>query len=147
MGLLKVRWFLLSKRGLLVVLDTSILMLAVEHRIDLFGEISRLIPMAHKCVLITSVYNELNNMINSKASKEKLLTRVALKMADNCEIVNFEEVKSADDSILEFAKRNLGNVIVATNDAELRRKLRMLSIPVIYVRDFNHLEMDGEVSW
>jgi len=137
----------LSKRGLIVVLDTSILMLAAEHRIDLFGEISRLIPMAHKCVILTSVYNELNNMINSKSGKEKLLARVALKIAGNCEVVNFEDNKIADDSILEFAKGNVGKVIVATNDAELRRKLRMLSIPVIYVRGFNHLEMDGEVYW
>jgi len=137
----------LSKRGLIVVLDTSILMLAAEHRIDLFGEISRLIPMAHKCVILTSVYNELNNMINSKSGKEKLLARVALKIAGNCEVVNFEDNRVADDSILEFAKGNVGKVIVATNDAELRRKLRMLSIPVIYVRGFNHLEMDGEVSW
>ena len=137
----------MSKRGLIVVLDTSILMLAAEHRIDLFGEISRLVPMAHKCVLLTSVYNELNNMINSKSGKEKLLARVALKMAGNCELINVENIKGADDSILEFAKGNLGNVIVATNDAELRRKLRMLSIPVIYVRDSNHLEMDGEVPW
>jgi rRNA-processing protein FCF1 len=129
------------------VLDTSILMLAAEHRIDLFGEISRLIPMAHKCVILTSVYNELNNMINSKSGKEKLLARVALKIAGNCEVVNFEDNKIADDSILEFAKGNVGKVIVATNDAELRRKLRMLSIPVIYVRGFNHLEMDGEVYW
>lgn len=137
----------MSKRGLIVVLDTSILMLAAEHRIDLFGEISRLIPMAHKCVILTSVYNELNNMINSKSGKEKLLARVALKIAGNCEVVNFEDNRVADDSILEFAKGNVGKVIVATNDAELRRKLRMLSIPVIYVRGFNHLEMDGEVSW
>ncbi|MCC6017554.1 MAG: hypothetical protein LM601_00725 [Candidatus Verstraetearchaeota archaeon] len=137
----------MSKRGLIVVLDTSILMLAAEHRIDLFGEISRLIPMAHKCVILTSVYNELNNMINSKSGKEKLLARVALKIAGNCEVVNFEDNKIADDSILEFAKGNVGKVIVATNDAELRRKLRMLSIPVIYVRGFNHLEMDGEVYW
>jgi rRNA-processing protein FCF1 len=122
-------------------------MLAAEHRIDLFGEISRLIPMAHKCVILTSVYNELNNMINSKSGKEKLLARVALKIAGNCEVVNFEDNRVADDSILEFAKGNVGKVIVATNDAELRRKLRMLSIPVIYVRGFNHLEMDGEVSW
>jgi rRNA-processing protein FCF1 len=129
------------------VLDTSILMLAAEHRIDLFGEISRLIPMAHKCVILTSVYNELNNMINSKSGKEKLLAKVALKIAGNCEVVNFEDNKIADDSILEFAKGNVGKVIVATNDAELRRKLRMLSIPVIYVRGFNHLEMDGEVYW
>lgn len=137
----------MSKRGLIVVLDTSILMLAAEHRIDLFGEISRLIPMAHKCVILTSVYNELNNMINSKSGKEKLLAKVALKIAGNCEVVNFEDNKIADDSILEFAKGNVGKVIVATNDAELRRKLRMLSIPVIYVRGFNHLEMDGEVYW
>jgi len=137
----------LGETGLLVVLDTSILMLAVEHGIDLFGEISRLVPMLHKCVVLTSVYNELNNMSKSKSNKEKLLARAALKMVSKCEIVNFKENEGADDSILEFAKNNFRKVIVATNDAELRRKLRMLSIPVIYIRESNYLEMDGEVSW
>jgi len=122
-------------------------MLAVEHGIDLFGEISRLVPMLHKCVVLTSVYNELNNMSRSKSNKEKLLARAALKMVSKCEIVNFKENEGADDSILEFAKNNFRKVIVATNDAELRRKLRMLSIPVIYIRESNYLEMDGEVSW
>ncbi|MCS7368216.1 MAG: hypothetical protein NDF57_00625 [archaeon GBS-70-058] len=137
----------MGETGLLVVLDTSILMLAVEHGIDLFGEISRLVPMLHKCVVLTSVYNELNNMSKSKSNKEKLLARAALKMVSKCEIVNFKENEGADDSILEFAKNNFRKVIVATNDAELRRKLRMLSIPVIYIRESNYLEMDGEVSW
>jgi len=137
----------LCETGLLVVLDTSILMLAVEHGIDLFGEISRLVPMLHKCVVLTSVYNELNNMSKSKSNKEKLLARAALKMVNKCEIVNFKETEGADSSILEFAKNNFRKVIVATNDAELRRNLRMLSIPVIYIREYNYLEMDGEVSW
>jgi len=36
--------------------------------------------------------------------------------------------------------------VVATNDARLRRELRRLGVPVIYLRGLGKLELEGELT-
>jgi rRNA-processing protein FCF1 len=46
-----------------------------------------------------------------------------------------------DEMILRLSKEK--GVPVATNDRSLRRKLRDINIPVVYVREKSHLSLEG----
>jgi len=57
---------------------------------------------------------------------------------------------TTDDKIIEYAKRVLSEgkikLIVATNDRELKRRLRTLGVPVIIYRERDHrIWLNGEV--
>ncbi len=67
----------------------------------------------------------------------------ALKLAEKCKYVAIEsdEKLHTDDVIVKVAKA--WNSPVFTNDSQLRRRLRDISVPVIYVRQKSRLEIDG----
>ena len=48
--------------------------------------------------------------------------------------------KKGDDAIIYFAEKYSG--IVVTNDRELRKRLKDISIKVIYLRNKQHLVLD-----
>ena len=56
--------------------------------------------------------------------------------------VEQEPNETKDDVIVRMARE--WKCPVATNDQKLRKKLRDIGIPVIYLRQKNRLEVDGE---
>jgi rRNA-processing protein FCF1 len=51
---------------------------------------------------------------------------------------------SPDDAIVEAARK--WDCPVFTNDRKLRRRLRNINVPVIYVRQKSRLEIDGRIK-
>ena len=70
----------------------------------------------------------------------------ALKLAEKWKYVQVENDKriTTDDSIVQVAKN--WNSPVFTNDRQLKKKLRDISVPVIYVRQKSRLDIDGMIS-
>jgi len=72
--------------------------------------------------------------------------KLALKLIEEkCTIIDLDEVRglNTDESILKAAIKL--EAVVATNDRELRKKLRSKGIPTIFLREYSHLEIDGYV--
>jgi rRNA-processing protein FCF1 len=69
----------------------------------------------------------------------------ALKLAENCMQVEIEVPESTlvDDVIIEAAEE--WGAMVFTNDRQLRKRLRDISVPVIYLRQKSRLAIDGLV--
>jgi rRNA-processing protein FCF1 len=69
----------------------------------------------------------------------------ALKLAEKCKYVEVDDSASAliDDIIVKIAKE--GGFPVFTNDRQLKKRLRDISVPVIYVRQKSRLEIDGMI--
>ena len=69
----------------------------------------------------------------------------ALKLADKCKYFEVDAPRSAlvDDVIVKIAEE--WNAPVFTNDKQLRKRLRDISMPVIYVRQKSRLEIDGMI--
>ena len=128
---------------LMVLLDTSILLLAVEKPLDLFGEIERLVNVNHYNVILSHVYDELDHMVMTGSPKERLAARAALALARRCRLVDFEFPGDADSAIIDFSRKH--RVVVVTNDLLLRRRLRRINVPVLFLRGFDHLELEGEI--
>ena len=58
--------------------------------------------------------------------------------------VENDEKLTTDDAIVKVAKNWSSPVF--TNDRQLKKKLRDISVPVIYVRQKSRLDIDGMIS-
>ncbi len=125
-----------------VVLDSNFLILPLTLRLDIFSEIERLLSGRVEFLVVSSVRKELEKL-SSKNSEIGRRAAFALKLLDRCIYVNLdlEQRTTVDETLVEFARQN--KVIVATSDMPLRKKLRDINVPVIYVRDYSRLELEG----
>ncbi len=131
------------KRTLKVILDSNALLVPIQFKIDIFSELDRLINRNFDLILLTPVKRELETVAQKSSPKVRKQAIYALQLAEKCKLVDVEMglTKEVDDIILETAKK--WQAAVFTNDVQLRKRLRDISVPVIYVRQKLRLEIDG----
>ena len=121
------------ERKPLIILDTNMLMLIAEG-VNVFEQIEEKLAIKPRYIVLKPVMKELEKLASSGkpgiARKALFAKQIAEKY---CEIVDVEKEGNVDDIILEYAREH--NAAVATNDRELRRKLREKGIPEIYIRE------------
>jgi rRNA-processing protein FCF1 len=125
-----------------VILDANFLLVPFQFKVDIFSEIEALIGGFEQIVLSTTM-EELKRLSKAKSEKTRRSFLAALELAKKCRIVDVElrSGESYDDAILRVAGE--GKYIVATNDSNLRKRLRDKGITTIFLRQKSHLEMDG----
>ena len=125
-----------------VILDSNFLMMPIQFHIDVFRELDELLNQKVETVTPSPVYEEIKRIAcgKSKLAKE---AKLALKIAEKSEVfeVKLGPGESTDDLIVRLASE--WGCLVATNDRELRRKLRDLTVPVIYLRQKSRLAIEG----
>ncbi len=119
-----------------ILLDTNMILTPFEFSIDLLGEMQRVIPGKIELITLEPVIKEL------KRKKRG----VGLKLVEKLKIEVLPADGRADDAIVKFAEKNK-DVIVATNDDALKKRLRDLGVPVIIVRGKQKLDLIGYVGW
>ena len=125
-----------------VLLDSNFLMIPLELHIDVFQEIQNLLGKKVEFILIKPVYDELQTL-SMGSSKVGRQAAYALKLAQRCRTMNVEaKAKESTDYVIARVAKEKG-AIVATLDLELRKRLRNISVPVIYLRERSRLEVDG----
>lgn len=129
--------------ALKVILDSNALFVPLEFKLDIFVEVEHLLNRNVDYVLLSPVKRELELLATKDSPKIRRQAVYALKLAEKCKYVAVDEDEklSTDDAIVKVAKA--WNSPVFTNDRQLRRKLRDISVPVIYVRQKSRLEIDG----
>lgn len=123
-----------SKRPL-VVLDTNMLMLAASG-IRVFEQIEEELESKPVFVVLKPVHDELVKLASNSKGVTAKMAHLALKLVEQfCVVVDYalKPGESVDDAIVNFALQN--RAIVATNDKELRRKLRQIGIGEAYFRE------------
>jgi rRNA-processing protein FCF1 len=132
--------------SLQIIIDSNILLLAAEGLFNLHLEIERLVPQKHRLVFLSSCEDELE-LVAEKSSKLARKAQLAKEICSHLEIINYpkENHEFVDDKILEYALNNQP-CVVATNDNELKQKLRKNKIAVIFVKTKNHLELLGSIN-
>ena len=73
------------------------------------------------------------------------MAALALKFAEECKYVEVKSSKKTVDDVL-FEVANKWKMPVFTNDSQLRKRLRDISVPVIYVRQKSCLEIEGMIQ-
>jgi rRNA-processing protein FCF1 len=129
-----------------VILDSNALFVPLQFKIDIFEELKQLLNRNVEFVLLSTVKNELELLVAKDSPKISHEAIFALKLAKKCKLVPIEndEKLTADDAIVKVAKS--WNSPVFTNDRQLKKKLRDISVPVIYVRQKSRLDIDGMIS-
>jgi len=130
------------RRPLRVILDSNFLFLPAQFGIDIFEAIQDLLCRRVELVLPSPVYEETIRA----ASRYQGPERLAAELAKRCVVIPVEKLpgESVDDLIVRLARE--WRCPVATNDRALRKRLRAIGVPVIYLRGLGKLEVDGEVS-
>jgi len=132
------------KKPLKVILDSNALFVPLQFKIDIFEELEKLLNMKFELILLSPIRRELENLAENGSPKMQKNASYALKMAEKCNLVELDEKiagSSPDDTIFQVAREWKSPVF--TNDRELRKRLRNINVPVIYVRQKSRLGIDG----
>jgi rRNA-processing protein FCF1 len=132
-----------QKKTLRVILDSNALFVPLQFKIDIFSELERLLKGHFELILLSAVKRELETLAEKGSPKMRKNALYALKLAEKCRYLRVNDSASAstDDIIIKVAKEQ--SFFVFTNDKRLRKKLRNISVPVVYLRQKSHLEIDG----
>jgi rRNA-processing protein FCF1 len=112
-----------------VILDANFLMDLIRFKIPL-EEVYELVGYEAKLFTLTSVLSELEKIARKKGRDAKY-AKVSLKLIElkKIEVLNLN--KKTDEALLSLADEK---TIIATNDKNLRKKLREKGFKTIYVR-------------
>ncbi|MGE4274979.1 MAG: PIN domain-containing protein [Candidatus Methanomethylophilaceae archaeon] len=113
-----------------VILDTNALLMPFERRLNIDLEVQRLLGNV-RMVIPEPLLGELRRSHNKYAT-------AALALAAKYETLPTDS--RGDDAVLELAVRLQAPVL--TNDKQLRARLRMQGIPLIYLRSGSHLILE-----
>jgi rRNA-processing protein FCF1 len=134
------------KKHLRIILDSNALFVPFQFKIDIFEELKKLLNMKFELALLSPIRLELEKLAEKGSPKMRKNASYALKMTEKCKSVELDEQyarSSPDDAIFQMARE--WKCPVFTNDRELRKKLRNINVPVIYVRQKSRLEIDGRI--
>jgi rRNA-processing protein FCF1 len=136
----------IRKAPIKVIVDSNALFAPSQFKIDVFGELERLLKRRFELILLSPVKYELELLAETGSPKTRRMAGYALKLSENFTYVKVDygaSTQEADDGIFRTAAA--WKAPVFTNDVHLRQRLRDISVPVIYVRQKSHLEIDGKI--
>jgi len=134
----------LLKKKTKVILDTNFLFVPGELGVDIFSEIERLMNEPYEICVIQETVDELQNLIVKYGKKkEGFNAKLGFIMIKQKGLKTLPSSTSeyADDAILSWGRKNPKKTIVATQDKELRKKLRDDSIRVIELKQKGYLTL------
>lgn len=124
-----------------ILCDTNFLLVPLRFGVDVFTEADEALNDLTEFCVSRRVLDEINLLRKkAKPSLEKELL-FALKMAEQCELIEDKSETQVDDSLIHLAKRH--NMVIGTTDSELRKKARKEGVKVIYLRQKRYLLLDG----
>ena len=121
-----------------IILDTNFLLIPLQFMVDIFSEINRICDFNYKLCIYENSIDELKNIIEKQSGKNRKAAQFALKLIKlkNIEIIKSNQ-KDVDSLILENLDKDL---IIATLDINLRKKLLKKGASVIVLRQKKYLQ-------
>lgn len=134
-----------KEQPLKVILDANFFFVPSQFNLDIFEELKNLINQRFDPILLSSTLKELQGLAESDSPKERKQAQLALRFAEKCRDVPVEKAsdETYDDVIVRVAAA--WKSPVATNDRELRKRLRNVGVPVVFLRQKHRLELEGAV--
>jgi len=134
-----------ERETLRVLLDSNAFFIPLQFKIDVFSDLKQLLKRRFELILLSPVKRELEALARKVSPKIRKNASYALKFAEKCKYVEVDFPASAltDDVIVKIAGKWKSPVL--TNDRNLKKRLRDISVPVIYVRQKSRLEIDGMI--
>ncbi len=134
-----------SEKTLKVILDTSFLFIPSQFNLDIFEELAKTLNQHFEPIILSTTRKELQKLAKNQSKKLQRQATFALNFAQKCRPIEVKKSnkESHDDVIVRVAPKM--NCCVATNDKALRKRLRRINVPVIYLRQKSHLAADGAI--
>jgi len=128
-----------------VILDSNALFVPLQFKIDIFNCLEQLLKRNFELILLSIVKLELETLAKKGSPRMRKNAEYALKLAEKCKYVTVAATPSEliDDIIVKTADE--WKSLVFTNDRQLKKRLRDINVPVIYVRQKSRLEIDGMI--
>ena len=124
-----------------ILCDTNFLLIPLRFGVDVFAETEEALNDLTKLYVSSRVIDEIKLLkTDAKPNFEKELL-FALKMIEQCEVIEDTSETLVDDSLIELARKN--NMVIGTTDSELRKNARIEGVKVIYLRQKRYLVLDG----
>lgn len=128
-----------------IILDTNFLFIPSQFHLDIFEELDRLLGHQVELLILSSTLKELQKLAKSRSVKKSKQALLGLKLAERCRVVEVKRKSGESDDDLIFRTSSEMKSAVATNDRQLRKKLRNVGLPVIFLRQKSTLAADGSV--
>ncbi|MEM2916470.1 MAG: nucleotide-binding protein [Candidatus Woesearchaeota archaeon] len=123
-----------------VILDTNFLVDCLAWKVDFFAELGRILPFAHKLFVVDKTLDELDAIIIGGKQDARIGARLAkqLILKKRIGVIPTAGEGCVDALILKVAGRD---AIVATQDQDLKRRLKAKGVPVVVIRQKKYLEL------
>jgi len=134
-----------KKETLKVIVDSNALFIPLQFKVDIFAELKTLLNRNFELILLSAVKHELETLAEKGGPKIQKNAIYALELGNKCKYYETKGMGNTlvDDVIVKMAIR--WSAPVFTNDKQLRKRLRDISIPVIYLRQKSRLGTDGMI--
>ena len=134
-----------EKERLKIILDSNFFFVPSQFNLDIFEELAKLLNQRFEPILLSSIHRELQGLAESSSPKTQNQAQLALRLAEKCRPISVEKAsdETYDDVIVRVAAA--WRCPVATNDRELRRRLRKKGVSVVFLRQKCRLGLDGAV--
>ena len=105
-----------------IILDTNMLLVPFQFKVDIFKEIDRIIDEKYEIFVVDKTLEELEKLIKGNKEKDKKAAKLAKQLIkkNKVKIINTQG-KNVDEIIIKIKDKD---TIVATQDKELRKKLK-----------------------
>ena len=121
-----------------IILDTNFLLIPGANKVDIFSEIERICVFKYQIIVLDRTISELETLTQTP-SKAGINAKLGLDLIKKKKIKVIKTKQGhTDDIIVEIADKD---TIVATQDKDLKQRLKDRGIPVIILRSMRYLEL------
>lgn len=126
-----------------VILDTNFLLLPFELNVDIITELERILEINYEIIIFSEILTELENLSDKSSGNLARNIKSAINFSKKIKKIDYFPLKNekVDDLIIRYAENN--PCIVATNDKNLKKRLRSKNVPIIFLRKKKYLKLEG----
>jgi uncharacterized protein len=124
-----------------IVLDTNFLLIPAQFNVDIFSEIERICDFSHQVCILEQSLDELNKIIVQQTGKNKAAAKLALQLVKQkgLNTIRISKKDSVDNILANLPEMEY---MVATQDIELKRRLKAKNIKIITLRNKKYLNFE-----
>jgi len=122
-----------------ILIDTNFFLTPFQLGVNIFSELERVVDEPFELFTLSPLKCELEKLAKSGKGADKSAAQLAIQLARGISVEDWPE--GGDAGILSYVKKKK-DVTVATNDSNLRKALKSMKIPTIFVRNNSKLEME-----
>jgi len=120
-----------------IVLDTNFLLIPAQFGVDIFVELEKLCNFKFELYLVDKTLKELENVVKTQKGAQKDAAKLTISLITSKKIGIIETFTGyVDDILVEEGKKG---AIIATQDKELKQRLKQENIKIIILRQKKYL--------